>query len=203
MSLKASYGNGGWVAVQAHDLPGVLYLRYSFDDERPQLTELYLDGQGEEIRTSLLRRLDLAGINAFVMAEAGHLRRRSKVGGPDLSTLASHYATIWSDKVRNNWVADAWRSQYPGQEHLVVKRAPMRSEDELREPLPVEAPRDGLTDDFLRSVAERYLWEVANRRRPAPAIAGQAGVSVRTAQSWFAKARKRGLLGPTTPGKVG
>jgi hypothetical protein len=96
------------------------------------------------------------------------------------------------------------RAQIPGSD---VPQAPMGREPkaaaELVEPVPVEPPREGLTDAFLQSVAENYTWARATRQRPAPFIASQTNSSVRTVHSWIAKARDRGMLKPTTKGRAG
>jgi hypothetical protein len=88
-----------------------------------------------------------------------------------------------------------------------VQQAPMgrdpKVNKEPRPPDPVKAPKNGLTDDFLRSVADNYVWAARNRQRPAPMIATQSGCPVRTVRSWIMKARDRGILTPTTRGKVG
>lgn len=60
-----------------------------------------------------------------------------------------------------------------------------------------EQPR--LSDEFLVAVARRYL-EVG--RGYAKTIAFERGVSVRTATSWIEKARERGILSDTSPGRM-
>jgi len=57
-----------------------------------------------------------------------------------------------------------------------------------------------LSDDFLEEVVRQYL-EVG--RGYARIIAQQRGVSERTVVSWVQKARKRGILSATKPGKRG
>lgn len=57
-----------------------------------------------------------------------------------------------------------------------------------------------LTDDFLRDIAEQYR---KIGRGYAASIAQEHGVSRRTVVSWVEKARQRGILGKTRPGKLG
>lgn len=57
-----------------------------------------------------------------------------------------------------------------------------------------------LTDEFLSEIAGQYR---SIGRGYAATIAQEYGVSRRTVVSWVEKARKRGILGKTTPGKLG
>lgn len=59
-------------------------------------------------------------------------------------------------------------------------------------------PTNALSDEFLEEVARQYV-EIG--RGYARIIAQQRGVSERTVVSWVQKARKRGILSATTPGK--
>lgn len=59
-------------------------------------------------------------------------------------------------------------------------------------------PNNRLTDDFLKEVARQYM-EVGHGY--ARTIAEQRGVSSRTVVSWVEKARKRGFIARTTPGR--
>jgi hypothetical protein len=199
-----SYGNGGWVRLDDPDMPGPVYLRYRSESGRPVLTEFYLDGRGQELPSGIFRELDPAGVTAWAMRGEGEWLDRSPHRlGPDLSRLASHFRTGFGSQA-SHWVADSMRAQILGG---TVKQAPMGREtvtfEELAQPDPVNAPRDGLTDEFLRSVADNYVWAVRGRERPAKVIAAQAGASVRTVHAWIRKARDRGILAPTTRGKVG
>lgn len=61
-------------------------------------------------------------------------------------------------------------------------------------------PLSPLTDEFLHEIADQYR---AIGRGYAAKIAAEFGVSKRTAISWVEKARKKGILGKTRPGKFG
>jgi hypothetical protein len=200
---QISYGSGGWVRIDDPEMPGPVYLRYRSDSGRPVLTEFYLDGRSREIPSGLFRTLDLAGFTAWAMrGEGDWLERSSRHPGADLSRLASHFHTGFGRQAAH-WVADSMRAQIKGS---TVPQAPMgrdpKADKEPSAPDRVEPP-NGLTDDFLRSVADNYVWAVRNRERPAVVIADQAGASVRTVHAWIRKARDRGILAPTTRGKVG
>jgi hypothetical protein len=202
---QTTFGSGGWVRLDDPDMPGPVYLRYRSDDGRPVLTEFYIDGRGREIPSGLFRTLDLASFTAWAMrGEGDWLERSSRYAGPDLSRLASYFRSSGFSRQIAHWVADSWRAQIPGGP---VKQAPMmrgpKTDEEPSPPDPVKAPQNGLTDDFLRSVADNYVWAARNRQRPAPMIATQSGCLVRTVRSWIMKARDRGILAPTTRGKVG
>jgi len=199
-----SYGSGGWVRLDDPDMPGPVYIRYRSESGRPVLTEFYIDGRGNEIPSSLFRTLDLAAFTAWAMrGEGDWLERSVRYAGPDLSRLASYFHSSGFSRQIAHWVADSWRAQISGG---TVKQAPMmrgpKVDEEPTQPDPVELA-NGLTDDFLRSVADNYAWAARNRQRPAKVIAAQTGSSVRTVHAWIRKARDRGILRPTTRGKVG
>ena len=215
---QTTFGSGGWVRLDDPDMPGPVYLRYRSDNGRPVLTEFYIDGRGREIPSGLFRTLDLASFTAWALpsepktvsgrkaamrGEGDWLERSSRYPGPDLSRLASHFHTGFGRQAAH-WVSDSMRAQIKGS---TVQQAPMgrdpKVNKEPRPPDPVKAPKNGLTDDFLRSVADNYVWAARNRQRPAPMIATQSGCPVRTVRSWIMKARDRGILTPTTRGKVG
>ena len=223
------FGHGGWVRVDAPDMPGPAYLRYRSDSGRPVLTEFYLDGRGREIPSGLFRTLDLAGVTAWGMrGEGAWLEGAPLEAGPDLSRLASSFGTTWGgdtyagrhcdecnapllrgmagpkgEQALTDWVALSWFSQFPTSKIAQPERErEPEPDEEISPPAPVQAP-NGLTDEFLRSVADNYVWAVRFRERPAPIIAAQTGYSVRTVHAWIRKARARGILAPTTRGKVG
>jgi hypothetical protein len=68
---------------------------------------------------------------------------------------------------------------------------------------PVQAPKGRITEEFLAHVASAYAWAAAQGLAPAPAIAEQADVPVRTVHGWISQARKRGHLPPGRPGRAG
>lgn len=202
--MRISYGNGGWVCVQADDVPGPVYLRYRVEGSRPVLSEFYLDAHDSEIASSLLATLDLRALNLFVMNGMGDwLDRSVRMPSPDLSRLASHFGTSFGRRP-GHWVADSMRAQILGSP---VPQAPFAAtrdpETEVTQPDPVRPPETGLDDEFLRSVARNYIWAISKHRRPAPAIAAQAQCSDRTVHAWIRKARARGILEPTTQGRSG
>jgi hypothetical protein len=201
--MQMSYGHGGWVRVDDADMPGPLYLRYRSDSGRPVLIEFYLDARGHEVPPGLFRALDLAGVTAWGMRDAGDWLARSVLEpGPDLSRLASYYGTTFGSRAKH-WVADSWRAQIRGS---AVAQAPVQSEpdtrEEPRQPDQLKRPHR-ITDDFLRAVADNYAWSILSGDWPAPQIAAQTGYSVRTAQKWIGQARARGFLAPTTKGRMG
>lgn len=204
--MQIRYGNAGWVRLDDPDMPGPVYLRYRSEPQsgRPVLAEFYLDGRDQEIPTSLFRTLDLAGFTAWAMRDEGDWLEKSLLRpGPDLSRLASHFATSFGRQA-THWVADSMRAQQTGStvEQSPIGRGP-KVREEPSQPDPVKAPKNGLTDEFLRSVADNYAWAVKTRERPAVVIAEQTGYLVRTVRSWIMKARDRGFLAPTTQGRVG
>lgn len=59
--------------------------------------------------------------------------------------------------------------------------------------------RRAITHDFLTQIAKRYQAHVQAGRMPAPAIAHEDHVPVRTVHRWVYEARKLGLLPKGTP----
>jgi hypothetical protein len=231
--MRIQYGHGGWVRVEEESLPGPLYMRFDGRMGRPVLTELYLDSEGGEIKGATTRELDLAGITAYVASgEGGRLESSSRLAGPDLSLLASTFATAYgpglfagrhcescggpvrgahplpngAERALTDWLALSWFAQIPGS-GIDRPRRHVDREDvaEPSRPEPLVPPGTRLTDDFLAAVARHYAWAALNGLRPAPYIREQlgGGWSVRTVHSWIRKARERGIIAPTTRGRVG
>lgn len=115
--MRASFGNGGWVAVDDVGLPGPLYLRMSEVDERLRVTELYIDATGGQVTIDAkdLRDLPITQIEEFINIHADRVLARMSVAAPDLSTLASYFSTLFSNQARQlaagNWVVASFASQ--------------------------------------------------------------------------------------------
>jgi hypothetical protein len=202
-------------------LPGRLYVRLTEIDEQPRLTELYIDGRGEPISPHAVRSLPLAAIEGW--ASGGSAARRG-VAGPDLSRLASHYATAWGsdtydgrhcdtcggpvrgrrahpdgERAMSDWPAMSWYAQYHRLPGYGIPQSPMGRERKRTAPakLELDPPQDGrLTDEFLSTVAAAYEAAIGRRRPPAKTLGKLAGVSDRTVHRWVYVARKRGLMEP-------
>jgi len=221
--MLASYGNGGWVCIDDEDLPGPLYLRFSKDDTgRWRTRELYLEGRWRHLVGADFRELALADLEAVILDGEEHLAGRAETPGPDLSRLAAHLATTWGPgaysgdhckgcgaptnrrgRALRDWVALSWFAQYPNS-GVPQRKMPKGPKPPVEEQVPpIEAPRDGLTDDFLHHVAAAYRAAVRRRLRPGPELARQARVSVRTVHRWIYTARRRKIMPPGQRGRVG
>ncbi|WP_460819820.1 hypothetical protein [Nocardioides korecus] len=199
---QVEYGNGGWVRVTSTDLAGWVYLRFVGQEGRPVPVELYYDGRGTEVTARMLRDLPLANIVAFTMDDANEwLDRSGGIPGPNLSLLASFFRSLFGSRAKH-WVADSMRAQMPGEVQNPKAPSPPPPVTATEQPVPLTAPENGLTDAFLRSVAENYAWAVRRRLRPAPELAAMAGVSPRTVHGWVAKARDRGIMPRARKGGV-
>jgi hypothetical protein len=66
-------------------------------------------------------------------------------------------------------------------------------------------PRSGspLSTDHLKEVADRYRAALDRGEPPTQAVANEMHAARSTAARWVAKARERGLLGPSLPGRAG
>ena len=80
---------------------------------------------------------------------------------------------------------------------------PFENDPKYTQIRPLRAPERPIPDDFYEDLAQVYKGLVANKTAPAPAIAQQAGVSVRTVHGWISEARKRGYLPPARRGAAG
>lgn len=201
------WGNGGWMRVVSDEHP-MTYAKFARNDYgRWVVVELYVVSDADApIRRPDMRDLPLADLEAFAngVEASRYMEIRSVIPGPDLRRAASHFATTFGSQAKH-WIADSWRAQYP---QSGIKQAPMgkepKSNERRRGKIPrLETPPEGLTDDFLRQVAEAYEIAVNRSEHPAPAIATVAGVSVSAVRKWVYTARKRGLMGPGQQGRVG
>ena len=200
--VELRIGNGGWCRVEGLDLPGAVYLRVQEAEGRLRITELYVDGRGAPIAAAGLRRLPLAALEEWA-AGGRTTEERLHVAGPDLSRLAAYFATTFGKVKRAHWVEDSWRAQYDKGSNVRadVPQAPMPRERTRRHdeevPFPtLDAPTEGLTDDYLRAVSTAYHRAVAHRLPPAETLGHLANVSPRTVHRWVYTARKRGLMPP-------
>lgn len=212
----------GWVGIDDVGMPGPIYLRFRpASDGRLRVIEVYLDAGESPNGVSLadLKGLPLTRIEAFVNANADPLLTNITEPGPDLSTLASYFRTsfnpaTWGDE-RNKptWVATSFMAQVP---HLVkdqggpvVQRARKVSSqwlvvgDDGDFVLDSGPTADGLTDDFLRSVARAYSAALTRRERPNMAIARQTGCPPKSVQRWVYTARQRGIMPRGRKGQAG
>jgi hypothetical protein len=201
--MKLSQGNGGWFCLEdVDDFPGPLYFRMEVVDGRPRITELYADGQGRPLSAAGFRSLPLRQLEQWA-ADFPNRSRWSLVG-PDLSRLASHFASSFGSRVQG-WVADSMRAQVEGSgiEQSARGRRPQGSTP----PTPtvrIDAPTTGrLTSSDRGCVRPRHVLEELVGESPGVAVAESASVPLRTAQRWFYTARKRGLMPPATgPGRI-
>jgi 8-oxo-dGTP pyrophosphatase MutT (NUDIX family) len=197
--VQISYGNGGWVRVDSEALPGPLYLRLAQDDAgRWHTREVFIEGEDRHIEAADLRNIPLRALETEILSNGGlsTMTAHARLPGPDLSTLASYYATSFGPAARRTWVTESFRAQLPGGEEIRAPRQRPAAPVTHKPVPPLSAPDEGLTDEFLTHVAAAYRVAVASRKRPGPELAGQAGVPVRTVHRWIYLARLRGLLPP-------
>lgn len=163
---------------------GTVFVRCAEVDGRSRAVELYVDGGGEPIQPGALRQLPVG----LVEHEAAiHRDRIAKLRVPYVNSgdslnlsqsAADHFAFV--------------------ELHRAFLPSDRESTPSVEPDFALAAPQDGLTDSFLADVGKAYRVAVQRRTPPATELARQAGVSVRTAQSWIYKARKRGLMPPAT-----
>ena len=133
--MRISIGNGGWVAADDLGLPGPLYVRMREQDGRFRIAEFYLDASNgdEAIDARDLRELPLSQLEAFIDSCADDVRSRLKVPSPDVSTLASYYATtfgqVGKQVASGNWVTASFVAQRLAHDH--VEQAVIRGDNYL------------------------------------------------------------------------
>ena len=137
--MRISIGNGGWVGVDGLDLPGPLYVRVRAVDGRLRIVELYIDASdgADAIDARDLRELPLSQVEAFINAFAEDVTMRADLISPDLSTLASYYATAFGRTAQQvaegNWVVSSFAAQQVrafGADRAVLRGDQLLTEDD-------------------------------------------------------------------------
>lgn len=217
LGMRLSIGNGGWVGIDGLDLPGPLYVRVRDVGGRLRVAEFYLDASdGADVINTADLHLPLARIEAMINRGGDAVRARADLPSPDLATLASYYATTFGKVTEGDWVAESFASQQiprgvnsgevGGVRVKRVKRSRRKWEgvrDDEREFRLASGPTEGLSDEFLRSVARAYTAAVMRGERPNKAIAEQTGYPVKTVQRWVYLARKSKIMPPGQKGRAG
>lgn len=185
-------GSGGWAYVGVPGFRGRLYVRAVLGpiplSEEPdvhlpraalKVVDLVLDGDGEVLGAPLLRDLPLGAIETLlnepstyrqVLARLDEAPKHLEVG-----TALSHFQVIQTGASKAH--------------------RPLRPKGEVTSRPPVERPQSRrISDEFLESIAELYVYAVANGERPLVAIEEGASVPRNTAARWVAMARRRGFL---------
>lgn len=193
MEIRA--GNGGWHRIDGVEgLPGRVYVRMADIDGHLRVTELYVDGRGEPLSVSGLRKLPLHLIEAWAVGDGG-TRRRLGTPGVDLRRLATYYAHTFGTQAKH-WIADSLRAQFPDSG---VEQPPEARDTGSRLSAPAKVtlglpPGGRITDAFLGDVRRAYEAAVLQGQSPAVTIAKEVGVSPKTVHAWVAKARDRGIM---------
>lgn len=218
--MRASFGNGGWVALDGLGLSGPLYVRVKPEPSgRLRIKEFYLDASANEespITGSDLRELPLARIEAFINTYADAVLKGMHYPAPDLSTFASYYKTSFMNYERQieerDWVVISFANQAPSDalERLPKFRRVRRKTREWKDIREADndfrlssGPVDGLTDEFLQDVARAYAAAVARGERPNVAIAEQTSYPLKSVQRWVYTARQRGIMPRGSKGRPG
>jgi hypothetical protein len=194
--VRITYGNGGWVRVDGIGLPGPVYVRFTFDAEgRPRASEIYVDGDGDTLSTSVLRQLRLDLLEAAILDYQQHLEVSSRIPGPDLRRLAAHFGTSWGPSVYDgrhcdmcggpvkggawrlaegrieatqNWVAESFHAQRADEMFQMparIRQVPMPNEPKPPDEASEEFP--ALEPPAGRRMTDDFLREVARAYRLA------------------------------------
>lgn len=150
--MRIRYGNAGWVQVDGIGLPGPLYVRFAFDDDgRTRVSEIYVDGDGQPLTTAALRQVRLDLLEAAILEDGVHLRRRSRTPGPDLHRLAAHFAT--------NWGASAYKGRHCDTCHGPLKGLGQR---------PSTAMQNWVAESFFAQMPDDAFPYLPSRIRQVP-----------------------------------
>lgn len=170
--------NGGEVQWLDPDFPSPVVVRFTEAGGRLVIESLYVGPGAEPLTASLLRRLPLGRIEAFVNGNRDvSANVRSRLEGR-AGRLAAIDSTLGSP-------ADV--------------KTPVTVESMLEVEIPVTRDRG---DEFYQAVGTAYAAALAlGHRAPARAIAEANGVPVTTVHRWVKEARRRGLWAPSGRGK--
>ena len=180
--------SGTWVRVGDREMPAEWVVDYwprpGIDEPFVELHFAVIDGAPQ------LRALVVSAIKGKRELRAADLRRV-----PIADVLEATAAQIGEQvttspngteqRVRRPLV-DSWR------------RGGVAAVRDARRPL-----RRKITDDLLQQVTETYRANVATGKPPVPEIAKELEVDERTARLYVRRARDRGFLGQSIPGKAG
>lgn len=199
--MRIREGQAGWVEVgEVPGIEGRLYLRLALDGGKWAVRELYLDSE-KPITAATLSRVPLGPTELLINADPDYLASRAHDPGPDLSTLATYFATFLPRQI-DHWVALSMHAQREDSPVRRPRKLPKPSPKAQQERPPLVAP-ERLDEAFFTSLARAYVDVVNRGQRPAPVLADEAGVSPRTVHRWVLEARKRGYLPKGTQGRAG
>jgi hypothetical protein len=184
-----------------HQRPVALTLEIRLEDRQPLVRRLTVSahGSGSGLTTELMREFPLARLAkyatvgaAFAFGEGplvdeltGRLRRDGSgflIGARPSAGAQTHTFTVTdSPAAREVW---PW-----------LLRARLAAGSGAR--------RTRISNELLERIARVYRQAVAERRPPKRAVEAAEGVSEATAGRYVMRARQRGYLGKTLPGKQG
>lgn len=172
-----------------------VYLKLDFSDPRPEIRCAIMTSR-ERISARSWRQVPFDDIEVQALLTIGGLsdilRRPSEVE--------------WSPEALEKYFAEteAEYGHIRGGATAAYMVGPFEnSEPRFATGRRLKAPERPIPDDFYEDLAEVYTGMVANKTAPAPAIAQQTGVSVRTVHGWISEARRRGHLPPARRGSAG
>ena len=162
--------SGGWVWHLG------VRLRFSPDETGRWLLREIAAKDGDYLSASRLARIRLADVEAIVNTD------------PRVQSEMRADATISPDVVIAGATVGAALVAHVG----LVATGEVGVDENYR----LDGPPglDGLSDDFLRRVANAYTAACLRHEAPCKAIGRDVGVSYRSAQRWVYEARKRGIM---------
>ena len=203
-------GRGGWVRYESDDLDVPVFVRFAPGSGGAlEPVDLFLPSVGGPLSPTLLRRVPLGRIEAWVNADPDFVLRGIRLPGPDLRRLAAHFDTqLGNDET--HWVALSMKAQETGTNQAPAGELTSDKDDEpaARQPthrdvrLDIPAARP-YGDDFYRTVADAYRTVAGRTRAPNGFIADANGVAISKVNRWVKIAREKGFLPEGRIGKAG
>jgi hypothetical protein len=189
---------GGWVRLDAtKDAPsgfhGKVFLRLRESAGRMRVRQAFMDAD-DPVSARTWRHVPLAEVEAFALRPEFREVLEKPV---EMSTeIVNELDRYFDDSAARYFDVADWVPEMPDHPdldlpHMYASYQPLRS------------PEGRITPEFLQQVAVAYRRAAAERRKPAPVMAEEARVPIRTVHGWITQARKQGYLPPGRKGRVG
>lgn len=200
---------GGWVRATAPNGGAIVYMQLTRADERQRLNvHVAMMRSTSPISTHAWRDVPFGEIEEWANGTDGALREGGVNPPRDALLSEARHNPLGLDELDAHFGTAEELREYDAPECPYVHPNGFRlldlSRDPGEAPAPLSHPGPRITDEFLASLATTYRWLVASKHgAPSTEIAEQTGAPVATVRRWVSMARKKGLLPPGRPGRVG
>jgi hypothetical protein len=174
-------------------------MRIELQDGHPVIRELRIESgasTSRPITSELLREMPLAQFARRAISAASYPRAKRQATEPATAAELRDEVSSYYLRPDPRWTVTAdpaWRQFWSERQDAV--HAYWQSH--------ARPKRNRVSDALLERVAQVYRQAIATRRPPKKAVQSTFNVSEPTAGRYIARARARGFLGRTRPGKKG